>query len=564
DAIALIHPDERISYGELDRRANRLAHYLRQRGVGPDVKVGFCMERSPEMVVALLGILKAGGAYVPIDPAYPEARIALMVAEVAAPLLLTQARLLPRLPAGAGALALDTARADIEREPDTAPAVDVTPEHLAYVLYTSGSTGAPKGTEVPHRAIPGFFRDAGYLRFGPEQVHLQYSSTSWDVLTLELWPALLSGAPCVLYPGQTVELDTLAAQIREHGVTILWLSAAFFNLVVDTRPELLRGVPQVMVGGEAVSVPHARRALRLHPGMRLVNGYGPSECTVFTACHVIPAGFDGPAVPIGTPVGDRRVYVLDARLRRVPVGVPGELYVGGPAVPRGYLRRPGLTAEKLVPDPFGGEPGARLYRTGDRVRWGAGGELEYLGRIDRQVKVRGFRIEPDEVEAVLLGEAGVREAVALVREDTPGDRRLVAYVVADDDAAEAPTPAGLRERLRARLPDYMVPGAFVILDALPLTGNGKVDRRALPAPEGAADAAAWVAPRTPVEAALAGIFAEVLRLERVGVHDDFFASGGHSLNATQIVARVRDSLRVVVPLRTLFEHSSVATLAEVV
>ncbi|HEY0019307.1 MAG TPA: amino acid adenylation domain-containing protein [Longimicrobium sp.] len=559
EATALVYGDQRITYGELDRRANRLAHHLRGRGVGPDVKVGFCMERSPEMVVALLGILKAGGAYVPIDPAYPEERIAFMVREVDAPLLLTQERVLPRLPAGARALALDAAWAQVEREPDTAPDVDVTPDHLVYVLYTSGSTGTPKGSEVAHRAIPGFFRGADYVRYDAEQVLLQYSSTSWDVLTLEMWPALLTGATCVLYPAQTVELDGLAAEVRRHGVTTLWFSAAFFNLVIDTRPEVLAGVRQVMVGGEAVSVPHVRRAMELYPALRLVNGYGPSECTVFTSCHVIPRDFDGAAVPIGTPVGDRRVHVLDARMRPVPVGVPGELFVGGPAVPRGYLRRPALTARTLVPDPFG-PPGGRLYRTGDRVRWRADGVLEYLGRIDQQVKVRGFRIELEEVEAVLLRSPAVREAVAVVREDTPGDRRLVAYAVAADPAA-APTPAELREHLRTRLPDYMLPSAFVVLDALPLNANRKVDRRALPAPEGAGADEGYVAPRTPTETTLAGIFAEVLNHERVGVHDDFFASGGHSLKATQVVSRAQDVFGVRVPLRALFEHPSVGALA---
>ncbi len=446
-AVALVHGDRTLTYAALDRRANRLAHLLVRRGVGPDARVGICAERSPEMVVALLAILKAGGAYVPLDPAYPAGRLAYMLADAAVPVLLTQRRLLDQLPAhGAEVVLLDSLFAGgedgVEDDGDALPpAAAVTPGHLAYVIYTSGSTGRPKGTEVPHRAIPGFFRGVSYVRFDADQVLLQHSSPSWDVLTLELWPALLTGGTCVLYPGRTPELALLGEQVRAHGVTTLWLTSAYFNLVVDTCPEILAGVRQVMVGGEAVSVPHVRRALRLHPGLRLVNGYGPSECTVFATCFPVPADFDAAAVPIGRPIGDRRVYLLDRDSGPVPVGVPGELCVGGPAVARGYRGRPALTAERFVPDPFSGEPGSRMYRSGDRVRWRADGELEFLGRMDQQVKVRGFRIEPGEVEAVLAEHPGVRDAVVLVREAAsgePGDRRLVAYVVPGAGESGAP------------------------------------------------------------------------------------------------------------------------------
>ncbi|HEX8275250.1 MAG TPA: amino acid adenylation domain-containing protein [Longimicrobiaceae bacterium] len=433
------------------------------------------------------------------------------------------------------------------------------PDHLAYVIYTSGSTGTPKGTAVPHRAVPGFFRGADYARWGEEEVTLQHSSVSWDALTLELWPALLTGGTCVLYAGDAAEPEALASAVRENGVTMLWLTAAFFNLVVDTRPEALAGVRQVMTGGETVSAAHVRRALELHPGLRLVNGYGPSETTVFAACWPVPAGFDGATVPIGRPVGDRRVYLLDRRLEPVPVGVPGELYVGGPAVARGYLGRPGLTAAAFVPDPFGGEPGARLYRSGDRARWRADGVLEFVGRTDFQVKVRGFRVEPGEVEAALLSHPAVREAVVLAREDAPGDRRLVGYVTARPGAS--PDPAELRAHLAGRLPAYMVPGALVVLDALPLTTHGKTDRRALPAP-GASGAAAHLPPRTPTEQLLAAAWEEVLGVEGVGAGDDFFALGGHSLLAARVVSRLRDAFGAEVPLRALFEAPVLADLAE--
>jgi len=436
-AVALVHAGRTLTYAELDRRANRLAHRLVHRGVGPDVRVAICAERSPEMVVGLLAILKAGGAYVPLDSAFPPERLAYMLSDAAVGVLLTETRTLDRLPPHDAAVVLLPAEGEDDGDA-LPPAVAVTPEHLAYVIYTSGSTGRPKGTEVPHRAIPGFFQGVDYVRYDAEQVFLHYASPSWDVLTLELWPALLTGARVVLYPGRTPEPALLGEQIRAHGVTTLWLTSAYFNLVVDTCPEILAGVSQVMVGGEAVSVPRVRRALELYPGLRLVNGYGPSECTVFATCYPVPADFDAPSVPIGRPVGDRRVYLLDAEGGPVPVGVPGELYVGGPAVPRGYLARPELTAERLVPDPFSITPGARLYRTGDRVRWTGEGVLEFLGRIDQQVKVRGFRIEPGEVEAVLAEHPEVRESVVVVRDGDSGDRRLVAYVVPGRDEGGAP------------------------------------------------------------------------------------------------------------------------------
>ncbi len=432
----------------------------------------------------------------------------------------------------------------------------VTPEHLAYVIYTSGSTGQPKGTEVPHRAIPGFFWEVEYARFDERTVLLQHSSTSWDALTLELWPALLKGGTCVLLPAQTSEPALLGEQIREHGVTATWISSAYFNSIVDTTPEVLSGLEQVMIGGEAVSVAHVKRAQALYPGLRIVNGYGPSECTVFTSCYAVPADFDAPVIPIGRPVGDRRVYLLDRYASPVPVGVAGELYVGGPAVARGYLNRPELTAERFVPDPLSGEPGARLYRSGDRVRWRAGGTLEFVGRTDQQVKVRGFRVEPGEVEGVLASHPRVREAAVVVRDDASGAKALVGYA-----AASEATGAELRAWLRERMPEYMVPAAVVVLDALPLTPHGKTDRRALPAPELSGAAEAYVAPRTPTEEVLAGIWAEVLGVERVGVEESFFELGGHSLLATRLVSRVRGSFGVEIPLQAVFEAPTVAGLA---
>jgi len=562
DAAAVTWRGESLTYAELEGRASALAHFLLRRGVGRGARVGLCVERTPAMLVAMLGVLKTGAAYVPLDPAYPRERLAFMLGEIAAPVVLSQASLAGELPdAGGEIVLLDRDWSRIAQESPTDPAVEVGPEDVFYVTYTSGSTGTPKGTEVPHRAVPGFFRGITHAEYGPDEVLLQHSSVSWDAGLLEIWPALAVGGRCVLYPGGRAELDGLAEVVAREGVTTLWFPSAFFNLLVDTRPEALAGVRQVLVGGEAVSPEHLHRARRLYPALRLVNGYGPSECTVFTTCHVLPESYGGGPVPIGRPVGDRRAYVLDRFLAPLPVGVPGELFVGGPAVPHGYLARPELTAASLVPDPFSTEPGARLYRTGDRVRWLPDGMLEFLGRMDQQVKVRGFRVELEEVEAVLVQHSDVSEAVAVVREDAPGDRRLVAYVV--PRGPEACSPSALRRWMQERLPEYMVPSAVVPLEALPLTANRKVDRRALPAPgRDAADAAGHAVPRTPTGEVLAALFAALLRVERVGARDDFFALGGNSLLATQLASRVESTFRVHLPVRAVFEAPTPAGLAE--
>jgi amino acid adenylation domain-containing protein len=564
DAVALVHGSGEMSYAELHRRSDRLAGFLAARGAAPGTRVGVCLERSAEMVVALLAILKAGGAYVPMDPGYPPARLAFMLADADVPLLLTDEGLLDRFPEFAGAVVcVDRGLEAAAAGSAEAPPARVTPEHLAYVIYTSGSAGEPKGTEVPHRAIPGFFRGVDYVRFDRGTVVLQHSSTSWDALTLELWPALLTGGRCVLYPGDRSEPETLREQVRAHGVNTLWLTAAYFNLVVDTCPEALEGVSQVMTGGEAVSPEHVRRALARHPGLRLVNGYGPSECTVFATCHPLPRDFAAPVVPIGTPVGDRRVYLLDLDLDPVPAGVPGEVFVGGPAVARGYLNRPELTAERFVPDPFSPEAGARLYRSGDRARRRADGLLEFAGRLDFQVKVRGFRVEPGEVEAALAAHPGVREAAVVPHRTAAGEVRLAGYVTA---GGGIPLSGGeVRRRLREQLPEHMVPASVTVLREMPLTPHGKLDRHALPAPEAPeADGAGGEPPRTPTEAFLAGLWAREMGVERVGVHDDFFALGGHSLMAARLMSRVHETYGTPLPLRTLFEHPTVAGLAEAV
>jgi acyl-coenzyme A synthetase/AMP-(fatty) acid ligase/acyl carrier protein len=397
-------------------------------------------------------------------------------------------------------------------------------------------------------------RGADYADFGPDTVVLQGAPISFDASTLEIWGPLLNGGRVVM-PGASPSLEELARTIAHQGVTMLWLTASLFSVMVQERLEELGGVRQLLAGGDVLPVEQVRALKQRFPDVRLINGYGPTENTTFTCCYTVPNGWSGSSVPIGRPISNTRVYVLDAMLRPVPVGVPGELCTGGDGVARGYLGHPGKTAERFVPDPFATEPGARMYRTGDRVRWKADGTVEYLGRLDQQVKVRGFRIEPGEIEAALAGRDEVREARVIVREDEPGEKRLVAYVVGEAKGE------GLREHLRRTLPGHMVPAAVVVLDRLPLTPNGKLDRKALPAPELASREETYVAPRTPVEEVLAGIWAEVLRLERVGVEESFFELGGHSLLATRVVSRIRAVFGVELPLRALFEAPKIAELA---
>ncbi|HEV7514957.1 MAG TPA: amino acid adenylation domain-containing protein, partial [Thermoanaerobaculia bacterium] len=567
--MTLDYPEDlaffRATYAELDRRAKGLAHHLRDLGVGPEVRVALLLERSLARVTATLAILQAGGCYVPLDPSYPAERLAFLLRDSAAAVVLTESGRLATLPPG-DALVLCLDRDEtmewMEREADGMdPLPEVGPEALAYIMYTSGSTGTPKGVAVPHRGVVRLVREVGHAAFGPREVFLQLAAYAFDASTFELWGALLHGSRLVMPPPGTFSLAELGDLLARHGVTTLALTAGLFHQMVEENLAGLAGVRQLLTGGDVLSVPHVLRVVKGLPDMRLIACYGPTEGTTFTCC--LPVG--GPAdvgfsVPLGRPIADTLAYVVDRELAPVPAGVPGELLVGGDGLARGYLDRPGLTAERFVPSPFARALGERLYRTGDRVRLLADGRIEFLGRLDSQVKIRGFRVEPGEVEAVLAAEPGVRDAVVIVREDAPGDRRLVAYVVSDP---EGPPGAGvLREALQRKLPEPLVPSAIVLLEALPLTAHGKVDRRALPAPEVTGrQEESYLGPRGPVEELLVEIWSEVLRRERVGVEDDFFALGGHSLLATQVTSRVQRKLGVELPLRTLFACPTIASLA---
>ncbi|GET38524.1 non-ribosomal peptide synthetase [Microseira wollei] len=564
-ATALIYKDQQLSYSELNRRANQLAHYLQKLGVKPDVPVGICMERSLEMVVGLLGILKAGGAYLPLDPIYPPERLAFMLEDVQAPIILTQQQWEHKFPAHLTSklVDIDLDWEIISQESQENPSSEVSPEHLAYIIYTSGSTGKPKGTEIPHRSMIGFMFGVNYLRLDSKQTLLQYSSISWDALTLELWPALLHGGRCVLYPGTIPTPDDLIQIIQQHGVSILWLTSALFNTIIDYNPEGLSGVKQLLIGGEAISLAHVRRALDILPSTEIINGYGPSECTVFSCCYPIPRtlGENVRSIPIGRPIGDRKVYLLDSYLNRVPIGVTGEICITGPSLARGYVNRPQLTAEKFIHNPF--IPGERLYKTGDLGRFLPDGNIEFLGRIDHQVKIRGFRIEVGEIETLLSQHPQVQQVVVIVREDNPGNKYLTAYIVNETLTL---TSSELRQFLKEHLPEYMIPAAFVMLKTLPLTPNGKVDRRVLPKPEIANSQleAAFVAPRTWQEEKLAEIWCTVLHQKKLGIYDNFFELGGHSLLVTSVISRIRESFAIELPLRSLFTAPTIAELSQVI
>ncbi len=557
-AVAVVFGDKQVSYGELNRHANQLAHYLQELGVGPEVIVGLCVERSVEMLVGVLGILKAGGAYLPLDPQNPLERSQFMLEDARVPVLLMQQHLRSSLPLHCSRV---VSLEQIPEHSDSNPAVSVSPQNLAYVMYTSGSTGTPKGVSVTHRNVVRLVKETDYARFAADEVYLQMAPLSFDASTFELWGSLLNGAKLVVMPPQQPSFAELGEALTRHEVTTLWLTTGLFHLAVDEGVEL-SGVRQLLAGGDALSVKHVKEVLaRLGEEQQLINCYGPTENTTFSTCHAMDQHTEiDSTVPIGRPIANTEAYVLDRMQQPVPVGIAGELYLGGEGLARGYLNRPDLTAEKFVPHPFSTERGARLYRTGDRVRYLANGELEFLGRFDQQVKLRGFRIELGEIEAMLREHSGVQEAVVVAQAEGV-EKRLVAYVVLQPEQPLA--VSDLRAYLQRRLPEYMVPAGIMAIDEIPLTANGKVDRRALPALTRESGEAEFVAPRTPIEEMLSTLWAEVLGVQRVGATDDFFELGGHSLLATQLLSRVRDTFQVDVPLRHIFEQPRLAEFATV-
>ncbi|HEU4871498.1 MAG TPA: amino acid adenylation domain-containing protein, partial [Pyrinomonadaceae bacterium] len=563
DAVALVCEEEQLTYDELNERANRLAHLLRGRGVGVETTVGICLPRSVEMVLSILAILKAGGVYVPLDGEYPAERLSFMCSDAAVALVLTnreQAEVLAA--AGVPTLCLDELGAELAAQAPTNLESEVAGEHLAYIVYTSGSTGKPKGVAITQRSVSRLVFGVDYARLDEQQCVLLAAPITFDAATFELWGALLHGGRCVLAVERVLSSSEIGRLVRRHGVTTMFLTTALFNSVVDEDVTQLRGVQQLLVGGEALSVKHMRWAQEELGEITIGNVYGPTEATTFTSYERMGVVAEGVStIPIGKPIGNTTVYVLDKRMQPVAPGVRGELYIGGPGLARGYVGRADLTAEKFVPHPYSERGGERLYRTGDVVWQHGDGRVEFVGRRDQQVKVRGHRIELGEIEAVLREQASIDQAVVVVQEERAGDKRLVAYVVKAEAAVEGVKE--WRSYLKERLPEYMVPGQFVELAELPLNANGKVDRKALPEVEGkVADLGVeYVAPRTPVEEVLAGIWSDVLRVEQVGVSDNFFELGGHSLLATQIISRVREAFGVSLPMRSVFESLTLGDLA---
>jgi amino acid adenylation domain-containing protein len=566
DVAAVTFEGRHLTYRELNGRANQLANHLRRQGVSAETLVAVCAERSIEMVVALLGIVKAGGAYVPLDPEYPAERLALLLEDLGHPLVLTQEKFASRLPQGERRVALDRDWSEISAESGENPAVVTGPESAAYVIYTSGSTGKPKGVVNIHEGIVNrllWMQDA--YRIGPGDRVLQKTPYTFDVSVWEFFWPLITGACLVMAePGGHRDPSYLTKIISDEQITTLHFVPSMLDAFLDEPGlEQLSSVCRVICSGEALPYPTQMRFFARMPQSELHNLYGPTEASVDVTYWKCAKDSPYTFVPIGKPIANTQIYVLDGNLNPVPVGVPGELYIGGVGVARGYLNRPELTAERFVADPFAEKTGARLYKTGDLVRFLADGNIEYLGRGDDQVKIRGLRIELGEIEAAIRENPAVKQVVVVAREDGSSGKRLVAYLISEEVAADA-LFLRIREALKRKLPDYMVPSAFVMLEKIPLSANGKIDRKALPAPDmgESTQMRDYVAPRNQTQSQLAGLWAEVLKLERVGIDDNFFESGGHSLTATQLISRIRGLLGVDVPLQSLFRAPTVAGYAE--
>jgi surfactin family lipopeptide synthetase C len=565
EATAVDFEDACLTYQELNEQANQLAHYLRKLGIGPDVPVAIYLDRSAQMIVAHLAILKAGGYYVPLDLTYPQERLAFMLADTQAPVLLTQKAVVSRLPAHKAQLVcLDECESAITAESKENPVNQTSALHLCYVMYTSGSTGRPKGVAIPHRGVVRLVKNTNFITFYPDDVVAQASTASFDAATYEIWGALLSGAALVGISKETLlSPQEFVNTLQKKQINVLFLTTSLFNQLAQQVPTAFNAIRHLSFGGEAADPRRVKEVLEHSVPQQLVNLYGPTESTTATTtCTVKEVSDDMVALPIGRVIANTQVYILDQELRPTPIGVPGELYIGGDGLAQGYLNCPELTAEKFVPNPFSNVSGQRLYKTGDLVRYLPDGNIEFLGRIDNQVKIRGFRIEPGEIEAVLAQSPDIKGAAVVVSEDPLGNKCLIAYVIPDQDE---PSVDKLRSFLKEKLPHYMIPAAFVMLKAFPLNPNGKLDHKALPEPDLLSQngSATLVAPRNPFELQLTQIWAEVLNTPLVGVQDNFFDLGGHSLLAVHLMARIQQHFGKKLPLASLFEGPTVEQLAHI-
>jgi amino acid adenylation domain-containing protein len=577
NAIAVIFDGQSLTYQELNSRSNQLAHYLQKQGVGYDVLVGLCVNRSVEMIVGMLAILKAGGAYLPLDPSYPQERLSFMLEDAQVSVLLTQQHLVERLGTQKlGIIDLDADWNRITQESSEDPTGDVTSDNLAYVIYTSGSTGKPKGVAIPHKAVNRLVCNTNYIKLDSADKIAQVSNTSFDAATFEIWGALLHGAQLVgISRDVLLSPHDFALQLQQQGITVLFLTTALFQQIVRDIPQAFASLRYLLFGGEAVDSRWVRKVLKKGAPQQLLHVYGPTEGTTFSSWYEVQdVPEEATSIPIGRPITNTQIYLLDEQLQPVPIGIPGELYISGDGLARGYLNRPELTSQRFIPNLFveapfmgaqlmGAQPGTRLYKTGDLARYRADGNIEFLGRIDNQVKIRGFRIELGEIESVLNQHPAVRKAVVMVQQDVPDDKHLVAYIVFNEQVNN-PKSSELRQFLNEKLPQYMVPSAYVVLDSLPLTPNGKVNRRLLPEVDAFnLDAEQnYVAPGTGIEEELARIWGQILGKQQVGIYDNFFELGGHSLLATQLTSRIRDAFQVELSVRILFEAPTVASLAK--
>jgi aspartate racemase len=572
-SVAVAFEDQTLTYAQLNARANQVAHYLRAQGVAAETLVGISIERSLEMIVALLGILKAGGSYLPLDGSYPRERLVFMFNEAQPPLLLSSETHAEKFAGYSGQLIILNQKL-WEKESQENLRTNMSPENLAYVMYTSASTGKPKGVCVTHRGVVRLVRNTNYADLSRDQVFLQLSPISFDVSTFEIWGSLLNGARLALMPPGLPSLAEIGNAIRGYRVSTLWLTAGLFQLMVDEQLDDLAKLRQLLAGGDVLSAGHVKKFLRNATSSKLTNGYGPTENTTFTCCYTATDADQFESnVPIGRPISNTQVYILDKNLQPLPVGAYGELHAGGDGLARCYLNNPELTAEKFIANPFSKNSDDRLYKTGDIARYRRDGTIEFVGRVDRQLKVRGFRVEPGEIESVLLEHPGVKEALVISPRDemrghhkrSPGgvqvgSSRLVAYVVSRNRKEDI--VAMLQSFLKSKLPDYMIPAAIVRLDSFPLTPIGKINREALPAPNFTDSASSFAPPRTEIEERLLNIWQEILGNSQIGIHDNFFELGGHSLLAIQLLSRLRASFQVELSFRVLFDAPTVASLAQ--
>jgi amino acid adenylation domain-containing protein len=561
ERTAIVCGERTLSYAELNQQANRLAHYLLAQSVQPDTMIGVCMDRSIEALVAIVGIIKAGGAYVPLDPAYPVARLQFMLEDTRAPLVISTSD----IEFDTGNVArLDLDRDDLAHQPADDPVSTAVGSNLAYVIYTSGSTGRPKGTLIENRSVLRLVLNTNYFNFDADQRIAMLAPISFDASTLEIWGGLLHGACCVIFPERVPTITALEAFLKVSHIDLLWLTSTLFNTVIDTAPEILGAVGNVMTGGEALSVQHIQKALESLPNTALLNGYGPTESTTFTTTFRIPCRLpdNWRSIPIGRPIANTSVYILNDAMEPAPIGAPGELYIGGDGLSRGYLNLEELTAARFVPNPFDGAENSRLYKTGDLVRYLPDGNIEFISRRDSQIKLRGFRIELGEIDAQLRKSDAVTDVATLLHTSQAGDKRLIAYFVPHTSQV-TPDTGELRKFLAARLPAYMIPAVFIPVDFIPLTANGKADRRALPDPDQYLTAPddSKSLPVTPPQTMLAHTWERLLAVTNIGLDDNFFELGGHSLLTIKLIQEIEKATGERLTIADIFENPTIRELA---